>query len=178
MARSAALNLLFAAHKADPIGGLEPLLVAVRIRAVNVLQDEDQAQDFLIDLLPALEELPEGGNFSGWINIRLRWTALHAHRDDARNNKEIPASYVDLGFDEEESPMGNEDKLDLLAFKDATRHDLPIDLTQITDPTLRKLAELLLQGYTQEEAAQQMGVSVGSIKQRLFRNRRKLALAA
>jgi len=178
MARSAPLNLLFDAYKADPVGGLEPLLTAVRVRAINVLQDEDQAQDFLIDLLPALEELPEGGNFSAWINIRLRWTALHAHRDDSRNNKEVPASYVDLGFDDEDSPMSNEDKLDVLAYKDTARRDLPVDLTEITDPTLRKLAELLLQGFTQEEAAQQMSVSLGSIKQRLFRNRQKLALAA
>jgi RNA polymerase sigma factor (sigma-70 family) len=178
MARSAPLNLLFDAYKADAVAGLEPLLTAIRIRAVNVLQDEDLAQEFLIDLRPALFELPEGGNFAAWINIRLRWTALHAHRDDARNNKEVPASYVELGFGAEDSPMNNEDKLDLLAFKDATRRDLPVDLTQITDPTLRKLAESLLQGYTQEEAAQQLGVSLGSIKQRLFRNRKKLALAA
>ena len=177
MTRSAPLNLLFDAYKADPVGGLEPLLIAVRIRAVNVLQDEDQAQDFLIRLLPDLPGLPDG-NFAGWIGVRLRWARLNNHRDDARNVKEIAASYVDMGFDDEGSPMGNEDKLDILNYKDTAHRDLPVDLTQITDPTLRKLAELLLQGYTQEEAAQQMGVSLGSIKQRLFRNRQKLALAA
>jgi RNA polymerase sigma factor (sigma-70 family) len=173
MARSAALNLLFDAYKVDQVAGLEPLLAAIRVRAVNVLQDEDLAQDFLIDLLPALAKLPEG-SFAGWINVRLRWARLHAYRDDLRR-KEVPASYVDLG--DEEEPMSNEDKLDLLALKDTSR-GLPVNLEEIDDPILRKLAESLLQGYTQDEAAQQIGVSLGSIKQRLFRNRKKLALAA
>lgn len=180
MARSSPINSLYEHYKADPQAGLEELLKAVRVRALHALQSEDVCQEFLIRLLPTLQELPEGGNFAGWLNVRLRWAKLHAYRDELRC-KELPVSYVELGLDDDGVQMSNGEKLDLLAYRDGSqfREELPLDLTEIADPVFRQVARLLLMGYAQDEAARQLGISVGSIKQRLFRTRqKKLALAA
>jgi DNA-directed RNA polymerase specialized sigma24 family protein len=64
------MNGLYAAYRLD-LSALEPLLVAVRRRAMSVMKDEDAAQEFTIGVWQALP-IPHDENFSAWINVRLR----------------------------------------------------------------------------------------------------------
>ena len=173
MPRSSPMNHLFAAYQADPAVGLEPLLTTARVRAVNRLQDQDLAQKFIIDLWQVLPSLPHGTNFSGWLNLRLRWAKLHGFRDDARGRKETPATYVNMPIDEDGQVPTNDEKLDYLAYLDRSKmpaYDMP-NLESISDPFIRDVANLLIQGYSQAECAWMLDVTPANLRKRLQRYR-------
>jgi RNA polymerase sigma factor (sigma-70 family) len=170
--RSAPINNIYAKYLVDPAAHETALFQAATRRAINVLQDEDEAQDFVLGVWQALPGLAITESFSAWLNVRLRWHSLHAFRR-ADQNKELAASYISFPPDEDCEPLGNDDKLAILAFRYESKvkdAGLP-DIHAILDPFIRQVANLLLVGHTQDEIASILCVKPATLRKRLQRFR-------
>jgi RNA polymerase sigma factor (sigma-70 family) len=173
MSKHESLNALYATYKVSPKVGLEPLLAEARRLALRVMQDEDFAQDAVTDLwqvLPDLE-LPAGTSFSGWFLTRLRWRSIDRRRRPVR--EEQPPV---MGADDEGEPLTDDESLSALCFHQSAPVEIPDTedrIAAIEDPFIRQVADLLLDGLSQAEIAEQLGVSVGALEQRLYRYRTK-----
>ncbi len=142
---SSSINALHAVYRLDPSSNnLDALLSVLRLKALRILRgDEDSAQLFILSLWKGLESLTNIRDLNAWTNIRLHWHLLSAVR--ARTHPDI-----------------------LLA--DITTPD-PLDLESITDPVVRRAADLLLEGFTQQECASRLGLTATALRKRLQRYR-------
>ena len=163
------INDLFAAYCQDH-NQLEPLLTAARRLALRVTRNEDFAQQAITDLwtlLPNLD-LPVDTSFYGWLMTRLRWRSLDGQR---RTTKEIPPPTLE---DEDGNALTDDETLGALAF----HHSAPVEISDIEDriaaipdPFVRQVADLMLDGLSQKEIANQVGVGLAALKKRLQRFR-------
>ena len=170
--RSTPINSIYTNYLVDSAAHETALFQAATRRAMNILQDEDEAQDFVLGVWQALPGLTITESFSAWLNVRLRWHSLRAFRR-ASQNKELAASYIDFPPDDDGEQIGNDDKLAILAF----RHDSKVreaglpDMDAILDPFIRQVANLLLVGHTQDEIADILCVKPATLRKRLQRFR-------
>lgn len=108
------------------------------------------AQDFVTDLWQRWP-LTVKKSFSGLVTKLIRNKLT---RDWQQRQRQIPI----------ESPREEEDAADLIARKAVViRHD-DRDLSTITDDRKRKVAAMLLMGYTKQEAADAIGCSLRTIE--------------
>ncbi len=159
------LNELYAAYVSDSHD--ESLFEAITRKAVRVLRDEDEAQEFVIGVWKALPTLEHGEQFSAWLRKRLNWHKADMHRREARAC-ETPVSQLSMA-DEEGEQMPNEDRLGMLAYRYWIQgpRDLNRDAMAIENPFIRKVAGLLQSGYTQAETADILGVNPATLRTRL-----------
>ncbi len=153
------MNSLYLAYQLDPTA-LEPLLVAVRRRAVIVMRDEDAAQEFTIGVWQAFPLAP-GENFSAWINVRLRHRNLDWIRDNA-----APGEMVELDVWEQYGAKRKDARSEWLRVVD------------IEDPFIRSVAALFNYGYTQAECAEILKINPSTLKMRLQRYRKNIKKVA
>ena len=137
------INALWTAYQADHLSNLDALLVALRIKAARVLRDEDAVQVFLLALWGKLDSLTGIRDLDAWTSIRLRWHLLSSAR--ARRHHDV-------------------------LLEDITTPDMP-DLESITDPVVRRAAGCILQGYSQRQCANLLGLSPAALRKRLERYR-------
>ena len=171
------LNKLYSAFCADRVGKLDALLTAVRIKAIRVFVSlhvndaDDAAQEFTIDVWKALGELKIVSSFSSWLNIRMRW---HAQRRYTESGVELcrlydRASSIDLSTDE---------YLSRAAILNLPHSSPEVDLGLLKgQPEMLLVADYLLCGYTQDEAARAAGLQPSALRKRLFslRQRRNIS---
>lgn len=165
------LDRAYETYRADPAAELDPLLQAVLRKAQAVLQDDDQAQSFVIDIWDVLPSLVIERSFESWLNIRLRWHRSKAIAAANRSREE----QAPMLHGEDDEPLTEGDVLDILAHRAAPRPDHEPDLDAIEDPFLRDVAALLLEGHTQAETAQQLGINPSTLRKRLQRFRNSAA---
>ncbi len=143
------------------------------------MSDEDWVQDFVIGVWHALPI--RSNNFSAWIRTRLEWRSKNHHRQAEREAEVIqPAPELS---DEDGDLISIEDSLDLLMYRwhRSTGEDAgdfederePPNLGLIDDSVIRRTAELLLRGRTQESIAGELGLSPTALRMRLYRYRRR-----
>lgn len=164
------LDSLHAGYVADPIAGLEPLLIAVRRKALAILRNDDAAQDFVIGVWQALPKLSINRSFVSWLQVRLRWHQSNVRRSAKSSREEQPPEL----FGDDGESLSHEEVLDLLAYKHAQSQPKPEpspDLDSIDDPMIRRVAELLLLGYSQTECADKLNLKPPALRQRLRRYR-------
>lgn len=153
------MNALYAVY-ADSPDGLEALLVAIRRRAMTVMQDEDAAQEFTIGVWQALP-IPHNTNFSAWLNVRLRMKNLNWIRDHA-----APGEMVEM------------DVLEQYGAQREDAHSEWLRVADIEDPFIRAVAALFNSGYTQAECAAILNVRKSTLEMRLARFREKIKIIA
>jgi DNA-directed RNA polymerase specialized sigma24 family protein len=166
------LNQLYSTYVENPTSyNLDDLLTAIRKVAMSVFHDDDQAQDFLVEVWPLLPELKIRDNFNGWLRTRLYWRDLNNHTANQSCREEQPP----VMFDDDGEQMTDEEVLALLDYQHKLRQPkaIEVDLSTIDDPIVRYIAERLLQGYTQTEIAAEMGINRQTLYQRLYRYRSK-----
>jgi DNA-directed RNA polymerase specialized sigma24 family protein len=178
------LNSLFAEYKANPDARLDPLLEAIRKRALRFLGDEDAVQDFLLEVWPLLADLEIQTSFLAWITVRLRWRNADHHRameTEADRLQQIPTMYGD----DDEEQLTDIEAAEVLMFEQMSKsgglEPAYFDQTRmdaIEDQTIRQVAEMVLAGATQQEAAAQLGLSTEALWLRLFRYRQRHAVGS
>lgn len=136
----------------------------LRAYAIGMLRDRARAEDMVsistINALRSWEQYQAGTNFKAWMYRILRNTIL----SDFRRNKHAPVQMdpADLG------ELGVTDARQ----DDAVEHSeirravslMPIEWRHV-------LLRICVEGRSYEEAAQEIGVSIGTIKSRLWRAR-------
>ena len=145
------MNALYAVY-ADSPDNLEALLVAIRRRAMTVMQDEDAAQEFTIGVWQALP-IPHNANFSAWLNVRLRMKNLNWIRGHT-NEHEMSVYDMPIPGDEGAFEHSLNERLDYFSGfarqefetlqKDEERTKKTIE--KIEDPFIRRVAWLIYKG--------------------------------
>lgn len=139
------LNALHGVYRLDPSSNnLDALLNVLRLKALRILRDEDLAQAFLVSFWRRLAFLNGIRDLDTWTNIRLRWHRLSSER--ARTHHDV-------------------------LLQDMVAPDL-LDLESITDPIVGRAADYILQGYSQQQCADFLGLSPAALRKRLQRYRR------
>lgn len=133
---------------------------------------EDLTQDAFISAYKSLNKF-RGGNFKAWL-LRI---ATNACYDELRRHKRRPQSSIDeltednesFAFmrDPQDSPEAHQQKVDLVLAIEECLQGLP-DEQRVT----AVLGDV--EGYDYSEIAQMTSVSLGTVKSRLSRARRKL----
>jgi DNA-directed RNA polymerase specialized sigma24 family protein len=168
---SIALNELYSAYLHDP-EGLEPLLTKVSSVAKSTFDDDDRAQEFVIMVwlsLPGLKDLP--CTFGGWIWRRLQWRGIDYIRESRSVvDREVQVPEM-VGEGGDSSSV--EDTLDLLGYQSAqdSFSMQPRNPETVSDEFLRRVAQDLLLGYTQDEIFVRFGVNPSTLRNRLSRYR-------
>ena len=159
------INELFTNYLNDREKGLEPLLEAIRRKALLKFKDEDVTQDFLIEMWTFLAELPEDEDRTGkpsflaLLNQILLWRyiALKAQTPIEEQLPEIP------GVNGE--PISTQDTIDLLQFKEVSWQELgrgrrieDVGYKKLDDEFLQEVADMLLTGKTQDQVAAALGI--------------------
>ncbi|MCA9932037.1 MAG: sigma-70 family RNA polymerase sigma factor [Anaerolineales bacterium] len=133
---------------------------------------EDAAQDAFISAYKALNRF-RGGNFKAWL-LRI---ATNACYDELRRRKRRPQSSLDEITDENESfaflrspdegPEGVQQRMELVRAVEECLQNLPDD---------QRVTAVLcdVEGYDYNEIAEITAVSLGTVKSRMNRARRKL----
>ncbi len=133
---------------------------------------EDATQDAFISAYKALNKF-RGGNFKAWL-LRI---ATNACYDELRRHKRRPQSSIDALTEENESfafmrdpqdgPEAHQQKVDLVLAIEECLQRLPDD---------QRVTVVLgdVEGYDYSEIARITAVSLGTVKSRLSRARRKL----
>ena len=133
---------------------------------------EDATQDAFISAYKSLNKF-RGGNFKAWL-LRI---ATNGCYDELRRHKRRPQSSIDeltednesFAFmrDPQDSPEAHQQKVDLVLAIEECLQGLPDD---------QRITAVLgdVEGYDYSEVAQMTSVSLGTVKSRLSRARRKL----
>lgn len=180
------INELYDSYRNDQTQ-LAALLKEMRRHAMRYLKDEDDCQEFLIEIVGLLPTLEIRKSFVAWLTIRLRWKA-----NELRRNRSIHAVEQIPTIADGECFMSDEDVTDALIFADLENSgDLDVDydeldrlenppLDEIDDLVVRQAAELMLDGLTQAEIAKRLGIQPAALRKRLqrYRDRQSLARAA
>ena len=171
MAKSA-LNERYADYVFNQVAGLEPLLVEVRRVAQRMFNDDDATQEFVIAVWQILPELKITRSFAAYIHHLAVWRRIDFHR-----RRRVLAEYEQQApemLDDDGELMRAEDTLDILAFQHEQRQPKPQpgpDLNTIDDPTIRRIAELMLQGCSTDECAELLKLKPATLRQRICRYR-------
>lgn len=167
------LNTIYRAYLNDPAGNESPFFKAVTRAAIDTMQDRDAAQDFVIEVWRSLP-IPDPTNFAAWLRRRLYWRACDEW-NRTEQNPETPATYLPVAFDEDGERLTNDDRLAHLAhqWSTRTREPEPYDPSEIDNPFIRRVAYLLLEGLTQDEIAERLGMKPSTLRVRLLRFRQK-----
>jgi DNA-directed RNA polymerase specialized sigma24 family protein len=168
---SRTLNALFATYLQDPENGLEPLIAKVRSIAKRTYHDDDMAQQFAMMVwqsLPKLTDIP--CSFGGWVYRRLQWRRIdfiRALQPILDHESQAPEM---VGEDGES--LTDDESFDILAFNamDAGA-ELDLRLETISDPFVQSVAQHLIEGHTQDEIADRLGVKPSTLRSRLLRYR-------
>ena len=174
------INELFTNYLNDREKGLEPLLEAIRRKALLKFKDEDVTQDFLIEMWTFLAELPEDEDRTGkpsflaLLNQILLWRyiALKAQTPIEEQLPEIP------GVNGE--PISTQDTIDLLQFKEVSWQELgrgrrieDVGYKKLDDEFLQEVADMLLTGKTQDQVAAALGIDREVLHRKILRHIKK-----
>jgi RNA polymerase sigma-70 factor, ECF subfamily len=144
--------------------------------AARILGDEDSAEDITQNtFLTAYLNLPRfrNGSFRSWI-YRI---ATNACYDELRRHKRYPVLSLEHEDDAEERllPLYDFQGRGILPEKEAERHELEqaiqMALSQLDVDRRAAVVLVDLQELTYQEAAQVLGIPVGTVKSRLARGR-------
>jgi DNA-directed RNA polymerase specialized sigma24 family protein len=163
------INMLYDAYRQNPEEGLEPLLNEVYRRASLGFGDDDAVQNFIIWLVDKLPDLVIIKSFNAWLYTHLRWRKIDSHRSiRARAKHEVTPFPI---TDELGQELSLNESMGVLEFEadQAIGEDIEPDTESIADPSVQKIAELLVMGYTREEVAAMLGTTVGALKVRITR---------
>jgi DNA-directed RNA polymerase specialized sigma24 family protein len=164
------LNELYTAFISSPTeSAMNDLLAAVRRRAAAVLKDEDLAQAFVVtlwaDLISGTQ--PQDTNFSGWLNIRLRWAKADGQRAAKRDLEGQPVVAEDGDDEEVLSVLA----LEATGNENPYEHDPETLLARISDLAIHKVADRLLDGANLTQIAGELGITRNALYQKLWRYR-------
>ena len=144
--------------------------------AARILGDEDSAEDITQNtFLTAYLNLPRfrNGSFRSWI-YRI---ATNACYDELRRHKRYPVLSLEHEDDAEERllPLYDFQGQSILPEKEVERHELEqavqLALSQLDVDRRAAVVLVDLQELTYQEAAQVLGIPVGTVKSRLARGR-------
>jgi len=147
--------------------------------AARILGDEDSAEDITQNtFLTAYLNLPRfrNGSFRSWI-YRI---ATNACYDELRRHKRYPVLSLEHEGDAEERllPLYDFQGQSILPEKEVERHELEqaiqLALSQLDVDRRAAVVLVDLQELTYQEAAQVLGIPVGTVKSRLARGRLEL----
>ena len=174
------INELFTNYLNDREKGLEPLLEAIRRKALLKFKDEDATQDFLIsiwELLPTLTEEVEGkrgGGFKSFVEQRLRWVKLNNKRDASRKDAEYQLPEL---FEDDGEPISTQDTVDLLQFKEVSWQELgcergieEVGYKELDDEFLQEVANMLLTGKSLDQIALTFRIGREYLQQKVARH--------
>jgi RNA polymerase sigma factor (sigma-70 family) len=154
--KSSAISLdVLYAHRDDSPAATDAFYAAIRSYALCRLErDEDAAQDVLVSVFTSLEGFDERMPFKHWLD------ALITNHQNARIRELIEERETLVELTDQTVPAY------------APSDDF-LDISFITDPTTKRIAELILQGYSQTEVAAELGMTQQAISARLSRLRKK-----
>jgi RNA polymerase sigma-70 factor (ECF subfamily) len=147
--------------------------------AARLLGDEDQAADITQDaFLSAYRNLPHfrNGSFRSWL-YRI---ATNACYDELRRRKRHPVISLEYEDEAEEKPLIPVELVDTSASpeKEYEQRELEQSIQRALDrlnPDQKAVVALIdLQGLDYQEAAQILGIPIGTVKSRLVRARLQL----
>ncbi len=139
--------------------------------AYTLTSDYDDAQDLVQEtFLKALtnrEKFTSDTNLKAWTFTIMKNTFINKYRQNARRN-----TIVDKTDDLHFLNLSQESKVGL-PDSEYTTKEIHKMISQIT-PEQRKPFELYNQGYKYKEIAEQLNLSIGTVKSRIFFTRKKL----
>ena len=167
------LDAAFSSYCEDREANRDALLVAVRNKGLRVFKyhhvpdPEDAAQDLMIDVWKHVAGLPSDCKFNSWLNGRMHLHVMRIFASDSDAMSHLTAGPIDPAISQEEY---------LSRFQSAQRvtPTPEPDLGLLADkPLLKKIADGLLCGFTQEEVARSLGMSTRDLKAKLHYVRKK-----
>jgi DNA-directed RNA polymerase specialized sigma24 family protein len=167
--RADRLNALYADYLINREVNLEPLLEGVRRVALRMLHDDDDAQELTKTVSDKLPSLEVTGSFAAFLHRLAIWRRIDYRR--SRQSQQTWERQPPVMFDISGDRLSDVEVLDLLAANNTPGDDPYPDLTVISDPLVRRIAELLLEGFTQGEIAHQLEMRPGTVRQRIRRYR-------
>jgi len=153
---------------------LEPLLAEVFKTAQRYFYDDDAAQEFTIEIWRESENLEIKRSFAAYLHRRLVCDRLDMYRRQARQVEQQPPEMLDA----DGRPYSDEEVLDLLQYRNPihTQNPAPdIDdlMESITDPLIRRTAELLRQKRSLRQCAEVLEIPPATLRKRLERYRKR-----
>lgn len=134
---------------------------------------EDLLQEGFLKVFTKIKYYTGEGSFEGWIRRIIVNTSIDYYRKNKNINITISSDYVDLLREEEVDDPDDED----LRYGGVKAKDVIQALQQLS-PAYRTVFNLyVLEGFTHQEIADQLGISVGTSKSNLAKakmNLRKL----
>jgi len=151
---SADLDRLYA-NRNDSISASEAFFACVRRTALAAGEwDQDFAQDIVLAVLKGLPRISGRVPFSHWLSSVIK------RRGDTRLSRKIRDRETLVDLTDQQVPAH-------------APSDILMDLSFLKDNLTRRIAELLLQGYSQGEVATDLGITQQAISARLTRLRNK-----
>jgi RNA polymerase sigma-70 factor (ECF subfamily) len=159
-------------HRAD-------ILRLARILTNSAAEADDLAQETLLKSFRAIEQFREGTDALAWLTTILRHARIDRLRSAAGAQRQV--SLDDLGGDVADAAGETEPAADwhnpqeiLNAFGD---QDIIDALQELPEEIRWTLLLVDVQGQQQQDAAQVLGIPVGTVKSRLHRGRAMLRRA-
>jgi RNA polymerase sigma factor (sigma-70 family) len=147
------------------VGRHGPMIFGVCSRSLRSAQAEDAFQATILALIRNAPSLTQADSLAGWLHVVARNAVRRIIRDEIRKHAPLSAAN---GADPRRSPLNELTARELLEVLDD-------ELTHLPDVFRQPLLLCYWEGLTQQQAAVRLGWSVGSVKGRLERGRRKLA---
>ncbi|TCL66335.1 sigma-70 family RNA polymerase sigma factor [Rhizobium sp. BK251] len=149
----------------DDVVELIPALRAFARRFHRSQSDtDDLVQETLLKALSHLDHFHEGTRLKSWLFTIMRNTFCTRYR---RALRESPAPHEGL------DPLGAVDAVQELAIH---AHEVEAACTRLAEPYRTTLELVAIEGRSYEEAAKYYNCAVGTIKSRMNRARRQLAV--
>lgn len=164
------LDALYAIYLTSPEEHINDLLEAVRVKAYRIVGDEDVAQDITISVWGILPSTTIRDSFTKWLNMRIRKYRSRHYKRKA-NNKEL--QFLELR-DTNGEVMSNSEAAAIIAYWNSPADPSYIGLSDISDQKLRVITYLSLEGWTQAEIAERIGMPHDALRKYLSRKCHKL----
>lgn len=145
---------------ADHIGPMRAFAISL---CRNTATADDIVQDALVKAWTNIDKFQEGTNMRAWLFTIVRNTYFSLHRKRKREVEDVDGTYAESLSQKPD----HDGKLALRDFAAAFDH--------LTDEQREALVLVGAQGFSYEEAAETVGVAVGTIKSRVNRGRAHLA---
>jgi RNA polymerase sigma factor (sigma-70 family) len=144
------------------------LVFSVALRVLgNKQQAEDATQQTFLQAWRGASTFETGRELAPWLATIARRVAIDMQRSDARR----PSSPIDLASDNHPALISEPPSAEALWETWQVRSAI-----EELEPSEREVVHLQhMQGYTQTEIADRLGVAVGTVKSRSFRAHRHLA---
>jgi RNA polymerase sigma-70 factor (ECF subfamily) len=151
----------------DPRDELAEHIGPMRAFAISLCRNsataDDVVQDALVKAWTNIDKFEAGTNMRAWLFTIVRNTYFSLHRKRKREVEDVDGTYAE-GLSQKPDHDGK------LALR-----DFAVAFDQLTDEQREALVLVGAQGFSYEEAAQTVGVAVGTIKSRVNRGRAHLA---